>query len=93
VTTPLDLDSDQIRRWTVPCGQHDYCDNTEPCACPNGDPRIVMVELVTEVERLRREVDALSGVAADAVAHYVDCPDAEANTLARAVRIYRGVTR
>jgi hypothetical protein len=56
MSEPLDLEAIDPG-WLNPCGP---CDLGVPmnCTCPTGDPRIVISQLVTEVERLRAELAA-----------------------------------
>lgn len=51
---PLDLET--VRPWMQPCGPHDYGMPEYGCACPDGDPRPIVVKLVAEVERLRAAI-------------------------------------
>lgn len=49
---PLNLD--EIRsEWLNQCGPCDFGMPEYPCACAQGDPRLVILKLVNEVERLR----------------------------------------
>lgn len=45
--------------WMQVCGPHDFGVDTAPCGCPpDGDPRVIVSKLATEVQRLREELDA-----------------------------------
>lgn len=59
---PLDLAT--VEPWMQVCGPCDYgIHNYTGCACPEGDPRPVVVKLVAEIERLRAELAARGGAA------------------------------
>lgn len=56
---PLDLD--EIRsEWLNQCGPCDFGMPEYPCMCAQGDPRLVILKLVNEVERLRLEARPLA---------------------------------
>lgn len=61
-----DLDLEAIAaQWLNVCGPHDYgIHDYSGCACPDGDPRPVISQLVAEVERLRAETAAIAVKAA-----------------------------
>jgi hypothetical protein len=44
---------DRAREFLAECGSCDYALEGFGCTCPPGDPRLVIAELVTEVEALR----------------------------------------
>ena len=41
----------RCERWMVPCGPHDYGIDWTGCACPQGDPRVVVSELWQAYEK------------------------------------------
>lgn len=44
---------DRARAHLVQCGPCDYGVTSAGCQCPQGDPRVVIADLVAEIERLR----------------------------------------
>lgn len=47
--------------WMTPCGSCD-CGLPTGCSCPTGDPRPLIMFLVSEIERLETEVKRLGEV-------------------------------
>lgn len=55
VAEPVVLDIDAIEaEWLVQCGPCDYGLVEMGCACPEGEPRAVIQDLIAEIRRLRK---------------------------------------